>query len=222
MVFTQKGTIGAVYAQEDMPFTADGITPDIIVNPAAIPSRMTIGQLLETVIGKAACTDGFECDATPFSEESVDTPDKLADILQAAGFRKYGTQEMFNGRNGKKFRAKIFIGPTYYQRLKHMSKDKLHARATGPVQLLSRQPPEGRKRDGGFRFGKLLAKEWILNNLLVHSIVGDTIKLRESPKAFDTKLILETIQWMWGKLACMVIIQKMKQWAILIQASKFM
>jgi DNA-directed RNA polymerase beta subunit len=153
--YGQKGTIGAVYAQEDMPFTADGITPDIIVNPAAIPSRMTIGQLLETVVGKAACTDGFECDATPFSSDTVDTSDKLAEILEAAGFKKYGTQEMFNGRNGKKFRAKIFIGPTYYQRLKHMSKDKLHARATGPLQLLTRQPPEGRKRDGGFRFGEM-------------------------------------------------------------------
>jgi DNA-directed RNA polymerase beta subunit len=153
--FGQKGTIGMIYDQEDMPFTADGITPDIIVNPAAIPSRMTIGQLLESVIGKAACIDGFECDATPFSSENVDTPDKLASILQSAGFKKYGTEEMFNGRNGKKFSAKLFIGPTYYQRLKHMSKDKLHARATGPLQLLTRQPPEGRKRDGGFRFGEM-------------------------------------------------------------------
>ena len=153
--FGQKGTIGMIYDQEDMPFTAEGITPDIIVNPAAIPSRMTIGQLLESVIGKAACIDGFECDATPFSSENVDTPDKLANILQSAGFRKYGTEEMFNGRNGKKFNAKLFMGPTYYQRLKHMSKDKLHARATGPLQLLTRQPPEGRKRDGGFRFGEM-------------------------------------------------------------------
>lgn len=153
--FGQKGTIGMIYDQEDMPFTADGVTPDIIVNPAAIPSRMTIGQLLEAVVGKAACIDGFECDATPFSSENIDTPDKLAEILKSAGFRKYGTEEMFNGRNGKKLKAKIFIGPTYYQRLKHMSKDKLHARATGPLQLLTRQPPEGRKRDGGFRFGEM-------------------------------------------------------------------
>jgi len=153
--FGQKGTVGMIYEQEDMPYTAEGITPDIIVNPAAIPSRMTIGQLLESVIGKAACIEGFECDATPFSSENVDTPDKLAEILQSSGFRKYGTEEMFNGRNGMKFTAKIFIGTTYYQRLKHMSKDKLHARATGPLQLLTRQPPEGRKRDGGFRFGEM-------------------------------------------------------------------
>ena len=153
--FGQKGTIGAIYAQEDMPFTDDGITPDIIVNPAAIPSRMTIGQLLETVIGKAACVDGFECDATPFSSDNINMSDKIAEILENAGYDKYGTQEMYNGRTGQKFRAKIFIGPTHYQRLKHMSKDKLHARATGPLQLLTRQPPEGRKRDGGFRFGEM-------------------------------------------------------------------
>jgi DNA-directed RNA polymerase II subunit RPB2 len=153
--YGQKGTIGAIYTQEDMPFTSEGVTPDIIINPAAIPSRMTIGQLLETVIGKAASINGFECDATPFSSNESDTSDKLANILQTSGFKKYGTEEMFNGRNGNKFRSKIFIGPTYYQRLKHMSKDKLHARATGPLQLLTRQPPEGRKRDGGFRFGEM-------------------------------------------------------------------
>lgn len=169
---------------------------------------MTIGQLLEAVVGKAACTDGFECDATPFSSENVDNPDKLAEILNASGFRKYGTQEMFNGRNGKKLKAKIFIGPTYYQRLKHMSKDKLHARATGPLQLLTRQPPEGRKRDGGFRFGKHFAEKWVLKDLLVRGIVGNATKFRESLKAFGTKLLLETIKWMLGKLACMVIIQK--------------
>ena len=151
----QKGTIGAIYEQEDMPFTAEGVTPDIIVNPAAIPSRMTIAQLIETVVGKAACIDGFECDATPFCSENLDTPDKLAEILEYAGFSKYGNEEMFNGRTGEKFRAKIFIGPTYYQRLKHMSKDKIYARATGPLQLLTRQPPEGRKRDGGMRFGEM-------------------------------------------------------------------
>lgn len=179
---------------------------------------MTIGQLLEAVVGKAACTDGFECDATPFSSESVDTPDKLAEILEASGFKKYGTEEMFNGRNSKKFKARIFIGPTYYQRLKHMSKDKLHARATGPLQLLTRQPPEGRKRDGGFRFGNHFAKKWILKDLLVHGIVGYTTKLRESPKAFGTKPLMETLRWFRGKLEKMVIIQRMLQWIILIQA----
>jgi DNA-directed RNA polymerase II subunit RPB2 len=116
---------------------------------------MTIGQLLECVIGKACVMDGFECDASPFSSESIDTPDKLAEILEATGFRPYGTETLYNGGSGTQMKTKIFMGPTYYQRLKHMSKDKLHARGTGPLQLLTRQPPEGRKRDGGFRFGEM-------------------------------------------------------------------
>lgn len=166
--YGQKGTVGQIYPQEDMPTTAEGITPDLIVNPHAIPSRMTIGQLLECVIGKACVVDGFECDASPFSSEAIDTPDKLAEILGSAGFRPYGTETLYNGGTGTRMKVKIFIGPTYYQRLKHMSKDKLHARGTGPLQLLTRQPPEGRKRDGGFRFGKHFAKEWVVIHLLVY------------------------------------------------------
>lgn len=153
--FGQKGTVGQIYPQEDMPTTAEGITPDLIVNPHAIPSRMTIGQLLECVIGKASAVNGFECDASPFSSDAVDTPDKLAEVLKSAGFKAYGTETLYNGTNGNRIKTNIFIGPTYYQRLKHMSKDKLHARGTGPLQLLTRQPPEGRKRDGGFRFGEM-------------------------------------------------------------------
>jgi DNA-directed RNA polymerase II subunit RPB2 len=153
--FGQKGTIGMVYEQEDMPYTADGIVPDIIINPACIPSRMTLGQLIESVIGKAACVNGFECDATPFSSDCSTNADRLGKILENAGFKNDGEEEMFNGRNGNKFKSTIFIGPVFYQRLKHMSKDKIHARATGPLQLLTRQPPEGRKRDGGLRFGEM-------------------------------------------------------------------
>ena len=153
--FGQKGTIGMVYEQEDMPFTAEGIVPDIIINPACIPSRMTLGQLLESVIGKSACINGFECDATPFSTDCSNNPDRLGKILENIGFKSDGEEEMFNGRNGTKFKSTIFIGPVFYQRLKHMSKDKIHARATGPLQLLTRQPPEGRKRDGGLRFGEM-------------------------------------------------------------------
>lgn len=99
--------------------------------------------------------NGFECDASPFSSGSMDTPDKLAKILEKAGFQDNGTETLYNGCTGTRMKVKIFIGPTYYQRLKHMSKDKLHARGTGPLQLLTRQPPEGRKRDGGFRFGEM-------------------------------------------------------------------
>lgn len=153
--YGQKGTVGMIYNQEDMPVTAEGITPDIIVNPAAIPSRMTIGQLLESVIGKAASIHGFECDATAFASDNSNKAEKISSILKSAGFQEHGTEEMYNGRNGTKFSAKIFIGINYYQKLKHMVEDKIHARATGPLQLLTRQPPEGRKRDGGFKFGEM-------------------------------------------------------------------
>ena len=144
----------------------------------AIPSRMTIGQLLESVIGKACSLLGFECDATAFSGTD---PGKIAEILEKTGYEKYGTQEMYNGRNGTKIDAKIFIGPTYYQRLKHMSKDKIHARGIGPYQLLTRQPPEGRQRDGGLRFGELFAEKWNVKLLLVYYMVGNAIKLRGRP-----------------------------------------
>lgn len=98
---------------------------------------------------------GFECDATAFSGSD---PEKIAEMLEKAGYEKYGMEELYNGRTGTKLKAKIFIGPTYYQKLKHMSKDKIHARGIGPYQLLTRQPPEGRKRDGGFRFGRFCRK----------------------------------------------------------------
>lgn len=164
--FGQKGTIGMTYTSEDLPFTSEGITPDIIVNPAAIPSRMTIGQLLESCVNKSACDKGFECDATPFScggftlgDLDSDSPNTvyeiIAELLKDSGYREDGCETMFNGRNGRKEQLKIFIGVVFYQRLKHMSKDKLHARAYGPVQSLTRQPPEGRKRGGGFRFGEM-------------------------------------------------------------------
>ena len=153
--YGQKGTIGQIFAQENLPTTAEGITPDIIINPHAIPTRMTIGQLLECVSAKSAATYGYECDMTPFSSNSADTPAKLAEILKTAGYTEDGTEYLYNGCNGVKLKTKIFIGPTYYRRLKHMSEDKIHARGTGPLQLLTRQPPEGRKRDGGLRFGEM-------------------------------------------------------------------
>lgn len=148
----QKGTMGINYRQEDMPFSREGIVPDIIVNPHAIPSRMTIGHLIETLMGKTACLRGEVGDATPF------TTIKVQDIgvaLRELGYHKWGNEVLFNGFTGRKLCTQIFFGPTYYQRLKHMVGDKIHARARGPLQVLVKQPVEGRSRDGGLRFGEM-------------------------------------------------------------------
>lgn len=148
----QKGTVGITYRQEDMPFTAQGITPDIIINPHAIPSRMTIGHLVECLLGKVSAMTGDEGDATPFTDVTVEA---ISQALAACGYQQRGLEVMYNGHTGRKLSAQIFLGPTYYQRLKHMVDDKIHARARGPLQILTRQPVEGRSRDGGLRFGEM-------------------------------------------------------------------
>jgi DNA-directed RNA polymerase II subunit RPB2 len=150
----QKGTAGIVYRQEDMPFSpSTGITPDVIMNPHAIPSRMTIGQLLECIMGKAACALGTCGDSTPFTDASVEG---IAKVLLEQGMEPYGDELLHNPRTGHQMPVRIFMGPTYYQRLKHMTCDKVHARgASGPVVLLTRQPAEGRSREGGLRLGEM-------------------------------------------------------------------
>ena len=148
----QKGTIGMTYRQEDMPFTMEGITPDIIVNPHAIPSRMTIGHLIECLNSKVAALRGLEGDSTPFTSVTVD---RIANHLHQLGYQKHGNESIFNGFTGRKVDMLIFFGPTYYQRLKHMVDDKIFSRARGPVQILTRQPTEGRARSGGLRFGEM-------------------------------------------------------------------
>ncbi|XP_033133204.1 DNA-directed RNA polymerase II subunit 2-like isoform X2 [Brassica rapa] len=148
----QKGTVGMTYTQDDMPWTIEGVTPDIIVNPHAIPSRMTIGQLIECIMGKVAAQMGKEGDATPFTDVTVDN---ISKALHECGYQMRGFERMYNGHTGRPLPAMIFIGPTYYQRLKHMVDDKIHSRGRGPVQILTRQPAEGRSRDGGLRFGEM-------------------------------------------------------------------
>ncbi|KAK0198899.1 DNA-dependent RNA polymerase II second largest subunit [Armillaria mellea] len=148
----QKGTIGITYRQEDMPFTCEGIVPDIIINPHAIPSRMTIGHLVECLLSKVATLIGNEGDATPFTDLTVES---VSTFLRQKGYQSRGLEVMYHGHTGRKLQAQVYLGPTYYQRLKHMVDDKIHSRARGPVQILTRQPVEGRSRDGGLRFGEM-------------------------------------------------------------------
>ena len=149
----QKGTIGILYNQEDMPYTESGIVPDLIVNPFAIPKRMTVAHLIECVSGKMGSVTGNNIDATPFNNTDVH---KISEILtEKCGYKSSGKEIMYNGKTGEQIMVDIFVGPTFYYRLKHMVLDKRHSRDTGPYQLLTRQPAEGRARDGGLRFGEM-------------------------------------------------------------------
>jgi DNA-directed RNA polymerase II subunit RPB2 len=157
----QKGTCGILYRQEDMPFTlcfdkngnlTQVIIPDFIINPNAIPSRMTIAQIIEGMAGKYAARTGIRIDGTPFCDINIE---QLGDLLEECGFSRYGDHIMINGQTGKEFAVTVYITPCFYQRLKHLVFDKIHARAMGPRQTLTRQPTEGRARDGGFRLGEM-------------------------------------------------------------------
>ena len=150
----QKGTCGMILEPEDMPQTASGIIPDIIINPHCIPSRMTIAQLMETLLGKIGCHAGCLGDGTPFNKKM--TLDGLAKVLRDdLGLEPYGNEIMYNGHTGRQMETNIFMGPCFYQRLRHCSADKLHSRACGPLVMLTRQPAEGRAREGGLRFGEM-------------------------------------------------------------------
>jgi DNA-directed RNA polymerase II subunit RPB2 len=149
----QKGTCGLILKPEDMPRTASGLVPDIIINPHAIPSRMTIAQLLETLLGRLGCEVGALGDGSPFNNVSAEA---IADLLQNHyGLEPHSNELLYNGQNGRLQEIKVFMGPCFYQRLRHCSQDKIHSRASGPLVMLTRQPAEGRAREGGLRFGEM-------------------------------------------------------------------
>jgi DNA-directed RNA polymerase II subunit RPB2 len=171
----QKGTCGMILNAEDMPQTADGTIPDIIINPHCIPSRMTIAQLMETLLGKVGCEVGALGDGTPFNNTTVDG---LASLLRdELGMEPYGNEILYDGFSGRQMETNIFVGPCFYQRLRHCSADKLHSRASGPLVMLTRQPAEGRAREGGLRFGKICQK--VRKNIRASPLWrGNTIKFR--------------------------------------------
>ncbi|KCV69185.1 DNA-directed RNA polymerase I subunit RPA2 [Fonticula alba] len=152
----QKGVCSRIYPTADMPFTEYGMTPDIIINPNAFPSRMTIGMLIETMAAKSGALHGAFTDATPFRfSEKHRAVDFFAEQLKAAGFNYYGNEPVYSGHSGQEMRVDIFFGIVYYQRLRHMVNDKFQVRTTGPVDPLTQQPVKGRKRAGGIRFGEM-------------------------------------------------------------------
>ncbi|AWR97198.1 DNA-directed RNA polymerase subunit B [Acidianus sulfidivorans JP7] len=148
----QKGVIGMLIPQSDMPYTTDGIVPDIILNPHALPSRMTLGQIMEALAGKYAALSGQIVDATPFYSTPIEEFQKK---FVEYGHLKDGSEVVYDGRTGQKIKGRVLFGVVYYQKLHHMVADKMHGRARGPIQILTRQPTEGRAREGGLRFGEM-------------------------------------------------------------------
>jgi DNA-directed RNA polymerase II subunit RPB2 len=176
----QKGTVGIRISEEDMPSTKDGLRPDIIINPHALPSRMTIGQFIEGMSSKVAAELGTIIDGTAFNTQNriVDTKEALIQL----GYHPYGNEILYNGMNGEMIESEIFMGPTYYQRFKHMVEDKINYRSTGPRTLLTHQPLEGRANDGGLRIGEMER-----DSLVAHGIAGflnESMTLRSDAHEF--------------------------------------
>ena len=148
----QKGVCGLIVGQEDLPFTDSGVVPDLVMNPHGFPSRMTVGKMIELLAGKASLMDGRLKDGTAFAGDSVTA---VSEVLLSAGYSYSGKDLLTSGITGESVEAFIYMGPVFYQKLKHMVVDKMHARARGPRAVLTRQPTEGRARDGGLRLGEM-------------------------------------------------------------------
>jgi len=175
----QKGVIGAVIAEEDMPFTEQGIKPDLILNPHSVPSRMTIGHLLEMLSGKAISLSGEDQDGTPFDAVSYDD---LKKILHQQGFRSDGKETFYDGVTGERLEGEVFVGIVGYRRLFHMVAHKMQARSRGPVQILTRQPTEGKEKEGGLRFGEMEGETLVGHGaamLLQEKFIDDSDKTTE-------------------------------------------
>ena len=167
----QKGTIGLVIPEADMPFSKNGIRPDLIINPHAIPSRMTIGQFVETITGKACASYGAIGDCTAYNQEGSKVG-IFGEMLTNVGYHSSGNEILYNGMTGEQIETEIFMGPNYYMRLKHMVKDKINYRSLGPRTALTRQAVSGRANDGGLRIGEM-ERDTIISH-------GATDFLRES------------------------------------------
>lgn len=175
----QKGVVGAIIPEEDMPFTENGVKPDLLLNPHSVPSRMTIGHLLEMLAGKAHCVSGKEVDGTPFDA----TPyEDLKQMLFEHGFRSDGKETFYDGVTGEKIEGEVFAGIVSYRRLFHMVSHKLQARSRGPVQILTRQPTEGKEKEGGLRFGEMEGETLVGHGaamLLQEKFIDDSDKTTE-------------------------------------------